>query len=89
MMNSDNKVSVQVNVFGVPYELKVDAESKEKLLYCAEKLNKLIRQKSEKLGDTTTSQIKILVLLCLDFLSDQIDSEEVIIRIENLLDRSL
>ncbi len=82
------KVSVNVNVFGLPYEFKVDAESKEKLLECAKKLNRLIGQKSRQTGEST-SQIKILTLLCLDFLSNQMDSDEAIGRIENLLDKSL
>ncbi len=88
MIIPDEKVSVHVNVFGLPYEFKVDAESKEKLIECAKKLNRLISRKSRKMGEST-SQIKILTLLCLDFLSDQIDSEETIVRIDNLLDKSL
>jgi len=82
------KVSVHVNVFGLPYELKVAAESKEKLEECAKKLNRLIGQKSRKMGENT-SQMKILTLLCLDFLSNQMEGDEVIGRIENLLDKSL
>ena len=88
MITPDEKVLVQVNVFGLPYEFKVNAENKDKLIECAEKLNRLIGLKSKKMGDST-SQIKILTLLCLDFLSDQKDSDETIGRIENLLDKSL
>ncbi len=88
MITPDEKVSVQVNIFGLPYEFKVNAESKDKLEECVKKLNRLIGQKSRKMGDST-SQIKILTLLCLDFLSDQIDSEETIGKIEILLDKSL
>ncbi len=88
MTSSDNKVPVQLNIFGISYKFMVDAGSEDKFKICAEKLNKLISQESAKRGDAM-SQIKILVLLCLDFLSNQIDSEEVIIRIENLLDKSL
>ncbi len=83
-----NKVPVQVTIFGLPYEFHIEAENREKIIDCAERLNKLIGQKKSKYGDGV-SQVKLLTVICLDLLVEQMDNNDVLGRIENMLDKSL